>query len=353
MSGLSPSDWTTILQRGRPVALLGKLAVRARDAGVWDALPPAVQRQLASMARLSEYNHTHLKAEAFYIARGLRSLDIPLVFLKGGGYALAGLAVDRGRLSSDIDILVPKASIDDAEAALMQIGWQRLQMSAYDQEYYRRWMHELPPLRHRNRATVVDIHHTILPLTARILPDAGALIANARPPETGGETGGETGALSALVLSPEDMLVHVAVHAFYDGDLNARLRDVLDVHEMVLEFADVSGFWDRLTDRAALHQAGRPLYYALYFAHHMLDTPLPDGFLDRLDPPGTMARKLMTWAVPRAVLPSLPDWEARPPAATRLARFMLFIRSHWLRMPPLLLARHLSIKALRGVKVRL
>ena len=43
----------------------------------------------------------------------------------------------------------------------------------YDDAYYRRWMHELPPLIHRERDRMIDVHHTILPLTARITPDAG------------------------------------------------------------------------------------------------------------------------------------------------------------------------------------
>ena len=47
----------------------------------------------------------------------------------------------------------------------------------YDDAYYRRWMHELPPLIHRTRDRMIDVHHTILPLTARPRPDAAALIA--------------------------------------------------------------------------------------------------------------------------------------------------------------------------------
>ena len=343
MAALSGCDWTAMLQRARPVALLGKLAVKAQDAGVWDALPAAAQRQLGSMARFSDYNGRHMLAEAFYVTQGLQHLDVPLVFLKGAAYALAVPSVARGRLSSDIDIMVPRDALDDVEAALMAIGWRRMAMDVYDQRYYRQWMHELPPLQHQNRATVADIHHTILPLTARITPDADALFAGAQPVDVGRQ--------SALVLCPEDMLIHVAIHAFYDGELNARLRDVLDVHEMVTAFASEAGFWGRLVARAALHQAGRPLFYALYFARQFFGTSLPDGFLEDLPHrPGTLALATMRRLVPLSLVPSAPDWEETPPITTRLARFLLFVRSHWLRMPPLLLARHLSIKAWRGVR---
>jgi hypothetical protein len=41
--------------------------------------------------------------------------------------------------------------------------------------------------------------------------------------------------------------------------------------------------------------------------------------------------------------------EPRPPAA-RAARWVLYVRSHWLRMPLHLLARHLAIKSFQRVQ---
>jgi hypothetical protein len=43
-------------------------------------------------------------------------------------------------------------------------------------------------------------------------------------------------------------------------------------------------------------------------------------------------------------LPLNPD---EPVASARRARLGLYMRSHWVRMPPVLLARHLARKALR------
>ncbi|HPZ83074.1 MAG TPA: galactitol-1-phosphate 5-dehydrogenase, partial [Thermogutta sp.] len=57
----------------------------------------------------------------------------------------------------------------------------------FDQLYYRRWMHELPPLIHAERDRMIDVHHAILPLTHRIRPDMAAMLADARPlPERAG-----------------------------------------------------------------------------------------------------------------------------------------------------------------------
>ncbi|MFN3233139.1 MAG: nucleotidyltransferase family protein [Alphaproteobacteria bacterium] len=339
MPSLTAVEWTSVMQRARRRALLGKLGVLAQDAGVLDELPPAVQRQFLSMMRLADHNAEHLKAEAFLLLHTLRDDAPPVVFLKGAAYALLGLQADRGRVSSDIDILVPRDRINGVEAALQQANWDPMKLSAYDQDYYRRWMHEIPPLRHRIRATVIDVHHTILPLTGRITPDPVALIDAVTAINVEGRT--------ALVPCPEDLVIHAAVHLFQDGDLSERLRDLLDIKQMVAAFSADESFWGRLADRAALHESVRPLFYALYFARSMLKAEVPDAVLEGWrGAPGPMARAVMNLLVPTALVPSVPD---RAPPFAGLARWLLFLRSHWLRMPPLLLARHLTIKAFRNL----
>ena len=87
----------------------------------------------------------------------------------------AGLDACLGRSVGDLDILVPRDAIERVEAALVMAGWERLkEEGGYDDLYYRRWMHELPPLIHRERDRMIDVHHTILPPTARPKPDAAA-----------------------------------------------------------------------------------------------------------------------------------------------------------------------------------
>ncbi|UUZ51358.1 nucleotidyltransferase family protein [Massilia sp. B-10] len=50
----------------------------------------------------------------------------------------------------------------------------------YDQRYYRVWMHEIPPMQHVQRGSVIDVHHAILPLTAAARPDPALLRAGAQ-----------------------------------------------------------------------------------------------------------------------------------------------------------------------------
>ena len=122
-----------------------------------------------------------MRREVAHVEGALAATGVPFILLKGAAYLLAGLKAARGRMFSDIDILVPRRALPDVEAALMLSGWASANITPYDQRYYRRWMHELPPLKHISRRTLLDVHHAILPTTARLKPDSAKLLAASLP----------------------------------------------------------------------------------------------------------------------------------------------------------------------------
>lgn len=249
--------------------------------------------------------------------RALAALDVPVVLLKGVAFVAGGLDAGRGRNIGDLDILVPRDRLDEVEAALLAAGWDWVRPDPYDDAYYRRWMHELPPLMHRDRDRMIDVHHTILPLTAGPTPDAEALIAASVAFENG-----------LRVLSPEDMIVHAAAHLFADGDLTGGLRNLWDIDRLVRD-NDHDGFARRLHQRAALHGLEPAVARALRLAHDLFASPIEP------------TRRTHSDRLFRARLLARDGW-GRP---TRpLLRFAFYVRSHLLRMPPLMLARHLWIK---------
>ena len=73
---------------------------------------------------------------------------------------------------------------------------------------------------------MIDVHHTILPLTARPKPDAAALIADSLALPGTGRPG-------LRILSPADMIVHAAAHLFADGDLAGGLRNLWDIDRLL------------------------------------------------------------------------------------------------------------------------
>ncbi|WP_298669626.1 nucleotidyltransferase family protein [uncultured Sphingomonas sp.] len=316
---LDPAQWVEVIAVARAELLIGSLAFRLRGLPV----PPRAEAILAAAIQSAEEGRRQALWEAEMARRALAPLGCPVALLKGTAFVAAGLDAGRGRHIGDLDILVPRAALDDVEAALLGAGWEWVKPDPYDDAYYRRWMHELPPLIHRDRDRMIDVHHTILPLTARARPDAEKLIA-AAPPLGGGLS----------ILSAEDMVIHAAIHLFGDGDLSGGLRNLWDIDRLVREFVGRDGdYLAKLRARAAEHQAARAVARALRLAHRLFDTPIANEQAE----PGFDAlacRRLL----------ARDGWGRGTRPATRLA---FYVRSHWLRMPPAMLARHLWIKAWR------
>jgi len=97
----------------------------------------------------------------------LAALDPEIILLKGAAYLEAGLPCSQGRTLSDLDLLVRREELPRIEKTLQEAGWESDTEEEYDQRYYREWMHEIPPLKHRFRGLEVDIHHNLLALTGR------------------------------------------------------------------------------------------------------------------------------------------------------------------------------------------
>ena len=102
--------------------------------------------------------------------------------------------------------------------------------------------------------------------------------------------------------------------------------------------------------RGLRRRVQRPVFYALYFSAEIFGTSIPPALWDTGagGRPNALILWIMSRFVPRALMPDRPD--RKPLRRVRRARFWLFVRSHWLRMPPFMLARHLLIKAIMGLR---
>ena len=336
MATLDLAGWDLLLRQAGAAGLLARLALQAEALGLDAGIPAAVRPHLTAARTVAAKQRQAVRWEARRVARALAGIGAPVLLLKGAAYAIAELPPATGRLFGDIDILVPRARLEAVEAALMLAGWHAGRDSDYDQRYYRRWMHELPPMTHIRRGTVLDVHHNLLPLSARIRTDAAPILADARalddPP-------------GLSIPRDTDLVLHSACHLFHEGEWGHGLRDLVDLDALLREFAPRGAFWDELLARAALLNLGRPLYYALDCCRRWLRTPVPDAVL------AACPARPSAWR--RAFMRRLFDSGlalAHPPSAgawNRATSFLLYLRGHYLRMPWRLLLPHLAHQAMR------
>src|SRR5262249_41958243 len=159
-----------------------------------------------------------------------------------------------GRRVADLDVLVAESGLARAEGVLRDHGWDFPQLDPYDERFYREWMHELPPMVHRERRSIVDLHHAILPRTSRLHADSSRILERSIEASPG-----------VRVLCPPHMILHAAVHLFHDGEIAGAIRDLVDLDSLLRYFGEDSNFWTDLMTEAVVLGLTRPAYYALRY----------------------------------------------------------------------------------------
>jgi hypothetical protein len=335
LPNLSVEDWNVLIPVLRRDRLLSHLGNVAGQAGVFNGLPSTVQDLCTgSLVRVQ-----HMRRQSLYIAeeisQRLAAQGIQVALLKGAAYAAAGYRFADGRMYSDLDILVKAEDLAAAEAVLRRDGWQPDELDAADERYYREWMHELPPFKHRTVPLELDIHHNLAPPVSRIRLDMTPFWRDAVTLQPRGLT----------VLSSAHQLIHSALHLFFNDELRGGLRELLDIHGLCELGHATPGFWGEVRTVGRSQPAlAQTLFYALDTARRLLGSPVDSQTLEALRPPqlGTARLAVMRWLFDRALLEDAGF-------GTSLAKHALFVRSHWLRMPLRLLAPHLGRKAWLGL----
>jgi len=332
LCALTPVEFANALDAAEYARLLGWLQFRIEEGLVPTVVPPWLAERLTStLALVGEYDRA-VRWEIDRLDRVFLGTGIRWVLLKGAAYLAAGLPPGRGRNVADIDLLVSAADLPAAERALTAQGWAFPALDPYDERYYREWMHEVPPMVHRERGSIVDLHHAILPRTSRLHPSSERLLEGAIEVAPGIRT-----------LRPSHQILHAAAHLFHDGEIAGAIRDVVDLDGLLRHFGRDPAFWADLVAEAPRLGLARPAFYALRYAQLLFATSVPAEVLAHTS---TWApSSALTVLMDRLVLRALPGEAGRGSSSAALA---LYIRSHWLRMPPRMLAQHLMRKAWRA-----
>jgi hypothetical protein len=342
---LDAHQWMALVGAARRARCLGHVALRFAQSGVLDRVEPRVLEQFQSAAMVIRRRRQALRWELRELAEALDDLPFPIVALKGMAYEISGLPLAGARLASDVDLLVPPDDIAVAESRLRSLGWASVELSDYDERYYREWSHEIPAMSHPMRGVEVDVHHSIAPGLPGHGAAAQALMDASEP--VSWHDGSARGATARFrVLQPVDQLVHVAIHTFCGSDLSLRLREVMDFdllyRHRCIEHADTDAA--ALLERAARLGVARPVWWMLHYAARWLGTPVPRSVLEAPARAGAPVRALMDRLVDRAMLPGLRQRRTHREFAAELA---LLARYQWQRLPLRRLVPHVLEKARR------
>jgi hypothetical protein len=329
----STQQWTDLIHQAREQALLGSCYFLLQDAGLYDSIPDKVKSHFYSGYIYAQKQKMTLIKEMLKLEPFFSDAPYPCVLLKGCAYRLTELAMARGRVFSDIDILVPQQQFPDALQRLNEAGFIEFGMSDYDRRYYLRWSHQHPPLIHYLRGVSIDLHHHIYPVSSQENILIEPMLRQSIPLQ------GSSFAVPTKAL----MFVHACVHLFYQDETHKLVKDLWDLYQLYLDA--IAEGEANIVQAATDLNAQAAVYYAFDVLEWLFNIDVSAQALTQLKPFANHSqRRSMRWLLAQLFNPQS--------SCHRLAHFWWTIRGHLLKMGPMTLLYHSVAKSIEQYRER-
>ncbi len=232
-----------------------------------DAVPAHVAHALEHQLLRNRMRNLRLLARLSDLLAVLAVAGIDVMVLKGAHLARAVYEDPALRAMSDVDLMVRKPDLERSAQTLIGLGW-------HGSPPWPAGGHQLPAFEHEG--VQIDMHWSIEDTEAPFSIDVAALWQRAVPLDFG--------RARALVLAPEDLLLHLCLHTAYGHgwrQFDGGLRQLADIAAGVRRHAS-SLDWDAFVARARAWRVERCVWLALAVARDLLAAPIPDGVSARL-----------------------------------------------------------------------
>lgn len=313
----SPGAWDRALRLAASNALEPLVCGRLQRMRASSTVPKHVWHRLRLLYHASGLQAVRLQAGSACILRALRRADVPVIVLKG--MALAG-AVWRDlalRPMADIDIMVPEEDLPVAQEVLEGLGYFPSEFYR-PASWYRRQHHHLVPRQNPATGITVEIHRNIVASNPSFALSVRGFWERARPQSVAG--------VEALVLSPEDTVIHLCLHTACDAPFVGKIRSVADLVQTIAAPGRPL-LWYEVAERSVRYRVARFVHYVLDHVATEYGVAIPRGTREALrsaaaiDP---VSDRLLRWLIPFCVFQDegrrrlVADWRLRHAAEALL-----------------------------------
>ena len=299
-----PVDWERLWEQAHLHEVIPLLASSLQRLPEPVAIPDGWLRRAERRTRATLLQNLVLADELVRVVRAFQEGGVTPVPVKGVVLAetiYGGLAL---RPAADLDVLVPARELAGARELLAALGYGQSDAPPFEAAHHP--FHDAQYFTETGAGVVCLELHSALWNPRFHRPDEG-LWDRLVP--------GELRGVSVLLLSPEDTLLHLAVHRARSP---LRLRFLCDVAEAVRRHGDGLE-WEILVRRAGALDARTALYSSLRLSRDLLGAPVPPASLEGLRV-GALKRRLLdrTCGPPALFRPATPgDASQQPSLALR------------------------------------
>jgi hypothetical protein len=288
LGALTSRQWNFLADEATRHHLRGVTYRRLADSPFADRVPGPVRERLRSFFLETAGRNAVLFRQTGQMVQELTARGIPVMLLKGLHLSRFVYAEPALRSMADVDIMVPRHQLAEAEEIFLDRGFGPLPRP--DVAQWSRWNHHLDKLV-RDGAPVMELHWHIQRPGAPFRIEIDGLWQRSQE--------GVLEGAPVHLLSPEDLLLHLALHTSYQHRFKrAALKGLVDVATVI--GADEGLDWAVVVERAAAWQASGYLYTTLRLAADLIAAPVPREALQAL--PHTAADEEIVEVAQRYVL---------------------------------------------------
>ncbi len=270
---LEPTLWEelVVLADKQRVAPLLYHHIKSHD--LTGLVPAHIMTPLYTAFHANAMRNLKLYQEMGQLLKMLQANNIPAIVLKGAYLAQAVYQNRALRFMVDYDIMVQEADLPAATEVITPLGYRALQPVRLENAAV---LHHLPPFLKDNGAAHLELHWTITPANQPYtIEKVDELWTRAQPFTLAG--------VEALTLGPEDLLLHLSVHAAYHHLFKMGLRPLYDIALTIDHFrAELD--WEALCQRSIEWGCSRGVYLMLHLSKTLLGAAIPSHVLDTLKP---------------------------------------------------------------------
>jgi hypothetical protein len=260
---LTPKIWEQIVSMAEQHGLAPQLYDRLEAIRRISALPDDLGQRLRTRYIGGVARGMQLSSELASLLEHFNKRGISVIVLKGPYLAEMVYRDWALRPMADFDLMVKKDDLARAVRALKESGYEASAEFNIDAQI--KIHHDLPTLRKQDRF-LIELHWTLELPTGAIKVDVDEVWRRARKTTIAGQ--------DTLVLSDEDFLLHLCVHAAYHHRFSHGLLPLRDIAETIKSLEGRID-WCKLEKISGLWGADRCLFMSLYFVKELFGLDLP------------------------------------------------------------------------------
>lgn len=327
VNDFSQTDWQQFVWQAYKTGCVSRVLAYLEEHQLETQVPHSLVWHFTSAKRMKSAQQRDFTFTLSKLAKHLAAYKGDVILLKGAAYAVDTKGkVGQGRLFSDVDIYVDKTDLNTVEQVLVWSGWKYdEEKSDYDINYYRNWMHELPPLANSSVPLMLDLHHHLVPIISRQHFDMQKLAQQTIASEHE----------RFRVLNPEAQLIHTALHMLTNDDMNNISRDLLDFL-FIYRSHKSQAFDSRLLNLADESGTHNHVLRALNMLRLFFAEEMSAELSERIARRGNLEK----WVDARYQQVFLSRVLDKDPGSNNISLFLMWLRAHYLKMPTWVLIKH-------------